>query len=174
MLFCLVISLGWVMLPHPQATSTDHVGPRTSELSIERRRRNHFTTAPLALWANSASRTLCLLFFLVFLFFVCSKKVLACLKTCLWIPDTYTQQVKSLFSAQFCLVKYTTGQILCQRWSDMNRTPGLSTIMPGLDSVIREWDLIVLDFTRSFLYHIRSLVQVKGSYAFDSLPKNIV
>ena len=35
------------MLPHPQATSTDHGGPRTSDLSIERRRRNHFTTAPL-------------------------------------------------------------------------------------------------------------------------------
>ena len=34
------------MLPHPQATSTDHGGPRTSDLSIERRRRNHFTTAP--------------------------------------------------------------------------------------------------------------------------------
>ena len=42
----LVIFLGWAMLPHPQATSTDHGGPRTSDLSIERRRRNHFTTAP--------------------------------------------------------------------------------------------------------------------------------
>ena len=37
--------LGWVMLLHPQATSTDNGGPRTSDLSIERRRRNHFTTA---------------------------------------------------------------------------------------------------------------------------------
>ena len=46
MQFFLVIFLGWVMLPHPQATSTDHGGPRTSDLSIERRRRNHFTTAP--------------------------------------------------------------------------------------------------------------------------------
>ena len=36
-----------VLLLHPQATSTDHGGPRTSDLSIERRRRNHFTTAPL-------------------------------------------------------------------------------------------------------------------------------
>ena len=35
------------MLLHPLATSTDHGGPRTSDLSIERRRRNHFTTAPL-------------------------------------------------------------------------------------------------------------------------------
>ena len=43
MQFFLVIFLGWVMLPHPQATSTDHGGPRTSDLSIERRRRNHFT-----------------------------------------------------------------------------------------------------------------------------------
>ena len=46
MQFFLVIFLDWVMLPHPQATSTDHGGPRTSDLSIERRRRNHFTTAP--------------------------------------------------------------------------------------------------------------------------------
>ena len=30
----------------PQATSTDHGGPRTSDLSFERRRRNHFTTSP--------------------------------------------------------------------------------------------------------------------------------
>ena len=35
------------MLLHPQATSADHGGSRTSDLSIERRRRNHFTTAPL-------------------------------------------------------------------------------------------------------------------------------
>ena len=41
-----LIFLGWVMLPHPQATSTDHGGPRTSDHSIERRRRNHFNTAP--------------------------------------------------------------------------------------------------------------------------------
>ena len=34
------------MLPHPQATSTGHGGPRTTDLLIERRRRNHFTTAP--------------------------------------------------------------------------------------------------------------------------------
>ena len=34
------------MLLHVQATSTDHGGPRTSDLSIERPRRNHFTTAP--------------------------------------------------------------------------------------------------------------------------------
>ena len=33
------------MLPHPQ-TSTYHGWPHTSDLSIERRRRNHFTTAP--------------------------------------------------------------------------------------------------------------------------------
>ena len=39
--------LGWVMLLHSQATSKDHGGPRTSDLSIERRRRNHFTAAPL-------------------------------------------------------------------------------------------------------------------------------
>ena len=44
--FFLVIFLGWVMLLHPQATSTDHGGPRTSDLSIERRRRNHVSTAP--------------------------------------------------------------------------------------------------------------------------------
>ena len=42
----LVIFLGWVILPHYEATSTDHSGPRTSDLSIERRRRNHFKTAP--------------------------------------------------------------------------------------------------------------------------------
>ena len=30
----LAISLGWVMLPHPQVTSTDHDGPRTSDLSL--------------------------------------------------------------------------------------------------------------------------------------------
>ena len=35
------------MLPHPEATSKVRSGPRTSDLSIERRRRNHFTTAPL-------------------------------------------------------------------------------------------------------------------------------
>ena len=35
------------MLLHPLATSADHGGPRTSDLSIERRIRNHFTTAPL-------------------------------------------------------------------------------------------------------------------------------
>ena len=29
--FFLVIFLGWVMLLHPQATSTDHGGPRTSD-----------------------------------------------------------------------------------------------------------------------------------------------
>ena len=34
------------MFPQPQATSTDHGGPRTSDLSIESRRRNNFTTAP--------------------------------------------------------------------------------------------------------------------------------
>ena len=45
--YFLVIFLGWVMLLHPQATITDHSGPRTSDLSIERRRRNHFTTSPL-------------------------------------------------------------------------------------------------------------------------------
>ena len=33
------------MLLHPQATSTNQGGPRTSDLSIEGRRRNHFTTA---------------------------------------------------------------------------------------------------------------------------------
>ena len=44
-IFFLVIFLGWVFLS-PQATSTDHGGPRTSDLSIERWRRNHFTTAP--------------------------------------------------------------------------------------------------------------------------------
>ena len=42
----LVIFLGWVLLLYPQATSTDHGGPRTSDLSIERRRPNQFTTAP--------------------------------------------------------------------------------------------------------------------------------
>ena len=35
MQFFLVIFLGWIMLPHPKATSTDHGGPRTSDLSIE-------------------------------------------------------------------------------------------------------------------------------------------
>ena len=35
------------MFPHPQATSTDHGGPRTSDHSRERRRRNDFTAAPL-------------------------------------------------------------------------------------------------------------------------------
>ena len=40
------------MLPHPQATSTDHGGPRTSDLSIERPRRNHFTIAALARYLN--------------------------------------------------------------------------------------------------------------------------
>ena len=34
------------MLPHPQATSTDHGGPHTSDLTIERRGRNNFTAAP--------------------------------------------------------------------------------------------------------------------------------
>ena len=34
------------MLPHPQATRTDHGGLRASDLSIRRRRLNHFTTAP--------------------------------------------------------------------------------------------------------------------------------
>ena len=29
---------------HPQATTTNHSGPRISDLSIERRRRNHFNT----------------------------------------------------------------------------------------------------------------------------------
>ena len=38
---------GWIMLLHPQATSTDHAGPQTSDLSIEKRRRNHFITAPM-------------------------------------------------------------------------------------------------------------------------------
>ena len=46
----LVIFLDWVMLPHPQATSTDHVGPRTSDLSIEMRRRNYLTTHFTKLW----------------------------------------------------------------------------------------------------------------------------
>ena len=41
------IFLGWAMLLHPQATSMDQSGPRTSDISIERRRRNHFTTTPL-------------------------------------------------------------------------------------------------------------------------------
>ena len=45
----LVIFLCWVLLPHPQATSTDHGGPRTSDLPIERRSRNHFITAHLQL-----------------------------------------------------------------------------------------------------------------------------
>ena len=47
MQFFYVIFLGWVMLPHPQATSTDIGGPRTSDLSIERRRRTQFTTVLL-------------------------------------------------------------------------------------------------------------------------------
>ena len=46
MQFFLAIFLGWVMLPHPQARSTDQGECRTSDLSIERWRRNHFTTAP--------------------------------------------------------------------------------------------------------------------------------
>ena len=33
------------MFPHPQATSTDYGGLRTSVLSIEKRRRNHLTTS---------------------------------------------------------------------------------------------------------------------------------
>ena len=37
------------MLPHSQATSTDHAWPKTSDISIEKRRRNHFITAPLVL-----------------------------------------------------------------------------------------------------------------------------
>ena len=45
MQFFVVIFLGWVMLLHPQTTSTDHGGPRTSDLSIERGSRKHFTTA---------------------------------------------------------------------------------------------------------------------------------
>ena len=40
----LVIFLGWVMLPHLQATSTDHGGPQTPDVSIERLRPNHFIT----------------------------------------------------------------------------------------------------------------------------------
>ena len=32
MQFFLVMFMGWVMFPHPQATSTDHGGPRTSDL----------------------------------------------------------------------------------------------------------------------------------------------
>ena len=43
------------MLPHPQAASTDHGGPRTSDHSIERRRRNHFTTAPPSVFITSDS-----------------------------------------------------------------------------------------------------------------------
>ena len=46
MQFFLAIFLGWVMLPHFQATSTDHGGPRTSDLSIDRGRCNHFSTHP--------------------------------------------------------------------------------------------------------------------------------
>ena len=53
--FFLVIFLGSVMLPHPQATSTDHGGPRTSDLSTERRRRNHFPTAPEG-WLHGMQR----------------------------------------------------------------------------------------------------------------------
>ena len=34
------------MLLHPHATNKDHGGPRTSDLSIEKLRRNQFTTAP--------------------------------------------------------------------------------------------------------------------------------
>ena len=40
------------MLPRPQATSTDHGGSRTSDLSIERRRRNHFIAAPHIVYAE--------------------------------------------------------------------------------------------------------------------------
>ena len=39
----LVIFLGWVMLPHPQTTSPDHGGSRTSDLPIERLKRNLVT-----------------------------------------------------------------------------------------------------------------------------------
>ena len=39
-----VIFLDCVMLPQPQAMYMDHGGPRTSDLSIERQIRNHFTT----------------------------------------------------------------------------------------------------------------------------------
>ena len=35
------------MLPHPQSTRAGRGGPRTSELSIKSRRRNHFTSVPL-------------------------------------------------------------------------------------------------------------------------------
>ena len=42
----LAIFRGWLLLPHPTATSRVHNGPRTFELPIERRRRNHLTTAP--------------------------------------------------------------------------------------------------------------------------------
>ena len=48
----LAIFLCWVMLLHPQARSTDHGGPRTSDLSIERRRRTHFTTARVIILKN--------------------------------------------------------------------------------------------------------------------------
>ena len=40
------VFLGLVMLPHPQAMSTVHGGPRTSDLSIEKRRRYHFIAVP--------------------------------------------------------------------------------------------------------------------------------
>ena len=43
----LVIFPDWIMLSRPQSMSTDHGGSRTSNLSMENRRRNHFTTGHL-------------------------------------------------------------------------------------------------------------------------------
>ena len=51
------------MLLHLQATRTAHGEPRSSDLSIERRRRNHFTTAP------EISKFYDFILFLIILFF---------------------------------------------------------------------------------------------------------
>ena len=40
----LVVFLGWAMLPHPQTTSTDHGGPRSSNFRL---RGGEVTTSPL-------------------------------------------------------------------------------------------------------------------------------
>ena len=40
----------WIVLSHSQSTSTDHGGSRTSNLTTERRRHNHFITAPQIFW----------------------------------------------------------------------------------------------------------------------------
>ena len=79
-------------------------------IKFKKWQKNLFITRPKCalceLWADSAARTLPLIFFCSFIFFDHSDKILTYLKTCLWNPDTCRHKILRLYSAQFRFVMF--------------------------------------------------------------------